>query len=243
VDIEAITHLYETVDPVESVSQSRLDLYSEFLEGAALRFGTDKKLLDVGCSSGTFIELATKQGWQAFGIEPSETLAEKAQSKGLKAACGVLAQLPEGWGPFNLITYWDSFMLVDNPFMEMERALSHLHEGGWIYLRLRQHGFQKFLYAFWKIIGRPFRLPNPSAYHLYNFTPKTIRILADRMELHVEIRNSTFTKGDPYNTMRLKSIAVMVKVLSAWLADIMHLVSCGRLFWSPGMDIWLQRKI
>lgn len=240
-DSNAIVDIYETIDPVEDVSESRLTLYAGFLRNAELRTGAERRLLDVGCSTGSFLELASKEGWQTLGIEPATTLAEKARERGMEVFTGVLAQLPGDLGPFDLITYWDSFMLADNPATELDRSLNRLSDSGSIYLRLRQHGFQRFIFTVWKLAGRPLQWPNPSVYHPYNFTPKTIEILADKHQLQVEISNSPFTEGDPYGTMRTKIVAGTVKPVMNLFANFSYRISGSKLIWSPGMEIWLSR--
>ena len=241
-DCSAIIDIYESVDPVDYVSESRSTLYSDLLRKAELRTCSEKRLLDVGCSTGSFLGLAAAQGWQATGIEPATTLARQAISSGFDVFNGVLAQLPDDRGPFDLITYWDSFMLADNPAMELDRSLNRLADGGSIYLRLRQHGFQKFIFTVWRLAGKPLRWPNPSVYHPYNFTPKTIEILSNKRQLQVEISNSPFTEGDPYGTMRTKIVAGTVKLAMNIFANFSSLISGSRWIWSPGMDVWLQRS-
>lgn len=242
-DGNAIIDIYEFVDPVDDVSKSRTTLYSDFLRKAELRTGPEKRLLDVGCSTGSFLELAAAQGWRATGIEPASTLAKRAADRELDVFNGVLAQLPDDRGPFDLITYWDSFMLADNPSMELDRSLNRLTDEGSIYLRLRQHGFQQFIFTIWKLAGKPLRWPNPSVYHPYNFTPKTIKILTNKRQLQVEISNSPFTEGDPYGTMRAKIVAGTVKPVMNLFANLSCLISGSKWIWSPGMDIWLQQII
>lgn len=165
-----------------------------------------------------------------------------AQDRGLNVYAGFLNQLPEEWGPFDLITYWDSFMLVDNPSEEMERILNHLHKDGWVCLRLRQHGFQKFFYHCWRIFGNPLHLPNPSVYHPYNFSPGTIRALAGRYNLEAEISTTVYTVGDPYSTLHAEAFVNGIKWISGCSARVIYHLSGGRWIMSPGMDIWLQRR-
>ena len=241
-DTDAIAHHYESVDPVNDVSQSRLDIYRRFLKSAQTRLGHAKKLLDVGCGSGAFIDLAGKMGWQSYGVEPVETLAGEARRCGLNVATGILDQMPREWGPFDLITYWDSFMLVENPAEEMGRILTHLEEDGWIFLRLRQHGFQRLLYRCWKVCGHPLRLPDPSVYHPYNFFPGTIRKLAGRFNMSAGISNAPYTAGDPYSTMRQEKLVVILKWFSDFTARAAYAISRGKWIASPGMDIWLHRR-
>jgi len=50
-----------------------------------------RKLLDVGCYIGVFLEIAAKHGWEAYGIEPSQWAAEQARKNGLNVVHGTLA--------------------------------------------------------------------------------------------------------------------------------------------------------
>lgn len=239
--VQNILNHYETCDPVEAVSRSRRDLYLNFLSEAVKRSGTPGKLLDVGCSRGDFLALAVQRGWEGYGVEPAGGLAGLAKEKGLRVATGVLAQLPAQWGRFDLITYWDVFTHVDHPLLEMERALDRLSEGGWIYMRLRQHGVVKMFDLLWKIFGRPLRLPDPTVYHPLNYSPQTMKTLAGKLELKVDIQNARLTKGDPYSIFRSKVPIVIVKTIATGAASLAAIVSRGRWVWSPSMDVWLRR--
>ena len=68
-DYEAETHDSFRSEPRRSFIEA---LYAEGIE--LLRFGGKSagSLLDVGCSSGLFMEYAASRGYQPWGIEPSE---------------------------------------------------------------------------------------------------------------------------------------------------------------------------
>ncbi|MFC1559026.1 class I SAM-dependent methyltransferase [Gemmatimonadota bacterium] len=235
-----ITDHYEIRDPIDRVSLSRVHVYDQFLRGVSTRIKDPGRLLDVGCSRGDFIERAIEYGWGGYGVEPVERLAAEATVKGLQVFSGVLAQMPRDWGPFDLITYWDAFMLVDDPIREMERAVSCLSEKGWIYLRLRQHGVQQLLRRFWQIAGRRIGLPDYSVYHPLNFTPRTIRALAGLFGMETRITNSPLTRGDPYSMHRLNIPITAGKAFISTCASIANRISRGRWIISPGMDIWMR---
>ena len=48
---------------------------------------------------------------------------------------GTLQDLPSDWDGFDLITYWDVFMYVDDPVRELRRAIARLGPGGTLYMR------------------------------------------------------------------------------------------------------------
>ena len=55
----------------------RLDILNKHLSS------NHKKILDVGCGSGEFLEFMKNSGWKTFGIEPSKEVFEKAKEKGV----------------------------------------------------------------------------------------------------------------------------------------------------------------
>lgn len=236
----AIIDHYETRDPVDRVSLSRIGLYSRFLREAEKRTGGAGRLLDVGCSRGDFLEQAIESGWEGYGMEPAGRLAVEASARGIRVETGVLAQIPDGWGPFDMITYWDAFMFVDDPVTEMERALAILSERGWIYMRLRQNGVQQRLHRFWRTAGRRIGLPDFSVFHPLNYTPRTIRALAARLDMEAGITSSPLTRGDPYGMHRSRIPITAGKFLVSVVSSFARGVSGGRWIVSPSMDVWMR---
>ncbi len=237
---DAILNHYEFQDPVEVVSQSRRDLYLNFLIYANSILGKPGKILDIGCSRGDFLALAVQHGWDGYGIEPVEHLAGLAQGKGLNVISGALAQIPTDWGDFDIITYWDVFMFVDDPVRELERAISHLEKDGWIYFRLRQHSMMKKMDRLWKIFRRVLKISNPAVYHPHNYSPKTMKMLALKMNLNVKIENSKVTKGDPYGLTRSVIPVIIMKAIISTAAWFLGVISGGKWVLSTSMDVWIQ---
>ena len=236
----AILDHYETRDPADAVRRGRQSLYAAFLDDAGRRFGHPGRLLDVGCGWGDFIELAGRRGWEAHGVEPSRRIADDAAGRGLRVAAGTMAETPQEWGEFDLITYWDVFMFADNPVRELERALRRVSRGGSIYLRLRQHAVLRLYERLWRLAGRRLRLPNPVIYHPFNFSPGTMRTLGARHGTRVEIRSARLSRGDPYGSFRSKWPVRLAKGAVSILARAGDRLSGGRLILSPSMEIWVR---
>jgi 2-polyprenyl-3-methyl-5-hydroxy-6-metoxy-1,4-benzoquinol methylase len=111
-------------------------LYVEEREGRVLTFEHHLKpleriagppggrpLLDVGCYTGVFVEIAARHGWDAWGVEPSRWAVEQAQARGLHVVRGTLdtADLPEAF--FDVVTLWD----VIEHLIDPRRALQQAH--------------------------------------------------------------------------------------------------------------------
>ena len=80
------------------------------------------RLLDVGAGSGILVEQALAKGYDAVGIEPSQTLQKSAAKLGLPVVRGVLPH-PDIQGPFNVVTIIDVIEHVTNPIDLLNQAL------------------------------------------------------------------------------------------------------------------------
>jgi len=73
------------------------------------------RVLDVGCATGIFLEVAREVGWQAEGLDISNYALECAKAKGFEVHGGTLAGagLPEH--RYDVITMWDLIEHVPDP--------------------------------------------------------------------------------------------------------------------------------
>lgn len=147
------------------------------------------RLLDVGCSSGWFLTAAAARGCVAFGIEPDEFFAAKAERD---APRGVYVQrgsfpcdLPAEWGSFDVITFNDVFEHLDEPVSVLQAVKHRLSPGGVAALALPLAGGFVFrigslLYrlGFTAPLERIFQIHYPYP-HLYYYAPASLRALAE----------------------------------------------------------------
>jgi SAM-dependent methyltransferase len=135
-------------------------------------------LLDLGCSSGAFLESLKGQQWQLYGVEISAEAAEKARARtGAEVFVGDVQNAPFQPNSFDAITCFD--------------VLEHMHQAREVLLRVREWlkpggVFYTFLPNIDSAESRIFRsywcgleLPR----HLYHFTPQSLRRLAESVGL------------------------------------------------------------
>lgn len=91
-----------------------------------------KKLLDVGCANGQFMEYTAKFGMEALGIDISEEMVNAGKEAGLN--CHV-KDLFEMEGEFDMLTYWDVIEHVSNPRQVLEKTRALLAPGGEVVLQ------------------------------------------------------------------------------------------------------------
>jgi SAM-dependent methyltransferase len=97
------------------------------------------RLLDVGCGSGEFMQIAEDLGYETSGIDVSEAAAEICRSKGLDARAGDL--LTERFpAKFDLITMWDVVEHLRDPHAVLTRASELLNDGGYLFAKVPAFG-------------------------------------------------------------------------------------------------------
>ena len=88
-------------------------------------------LLDVGCSAGLFLEVAMAAGWNAWGIEPSTWLSERAKAQvGDRVVTAKFDDAAVAGRQFDVVTMWDVLEHVPDPGGFLGTARRALRPGG-----------------------------------------------------------------------------------------------------------------
>lgn len=231
---EDILNTYEAVeDP----------LYVEERKGRVLTFERHLKplerisgppsgrpLLDVGCYTGVFVEIAHLHGWEAWGVEPSRWAVEQAQARGLHVIQGTLATTRLSDSFFQVVTLWDVIEHLTDP----REALQHVHR----LLRAKgllvvhtidiQSPFARLMDRHW---------PWLMEMHLHYFSRKTLRMMLEQcgfQVLSIQTQGRYLRLG--YLMNRLGALVPVVGRPAEWLVTGLGLrglrvpVNLGDLF-------------
>jgi len=181
-DRQDIANTYEAVqDP----------LYLEEREGRVLTFEHHLKpleritgapdgrpLLDVGCYTGVFVEIAMRHGWDAWGLEPSYWAVEEARKRGLHVVQGTLdtADLPESF--FDVVTLWDVIEHLTDPRSALRHAHRLLKPDGLLVVHTIdiESLFARLMRARW---------PWLMEMHIYYFSRRTLRAMLEQCGFRV----------------------------------------------------------
>lgn len=134
-----------------------------------------KNLLDVGCGTGEFLDLAYKQGWQPKGVETSEYAVNYAKGNyNIEVFSDDLGDVRFPDKYFDVITMWDSIEHLPDPRKELSEINRILKTGGLVYISTTNlSGFSQ------KLFGTTSNQFCPEE-HIYYFTPGTAaRLLKD----------------------------------------------------------------
>ncbi len=171
------THYFESKDPkigytnyssLSPILYSMAEMHLDIIE----KLSEKGNLLDVGCATGEFLEVAKKRGWTPCGIEISEYGSNICRQKGLNVNRGILSEavLPEKY--FDVVTALDVLEHTPDPYKELLIANRLLKEGGLMCLSLPNFGSLRAMIErkdWWAFYS--------SREHIYFFTPKTITAL------------------------------------------------------------------
>jgi ubiquinone/menaquinone biosynthesis C-methylase UbiE len=178
-------------DIVETYQAVEDPLYLEEREGRVLTFEhhlrplerltgppNGRPLLDVGCYTGVFVEIAARHGWDAWGIDPSRWAVERAHARGLHVVQGTLdtADFPEE--AFDVVTMWDVIEHVTDPHGTLQQAHRLLKPGGLAVVHTIdiESPFARLMGARW---------PWLMEMHIYYFSQRTLRAMLEKCGFRV----------------------------------------------------------
>jgi 2-polyprenyl-3-methyl-5-hydroxy-6-metoxy-1,4-benzoquinol methylase len=166
-------------------------LYVEEREGRVLTFerhlspleaimppGNHRRLLDVGCHIGVFVEIAARHGWDAWGVEPSHWAVTQARKEGLQVVEGTMATADFVEASFDVITMWDVIEHLEHPSVEVAQAYHLLKPDGLLVAHTMD---LNSLFA--RLMGD--RWPWLMEMHLYYFTRHTLSRLMEQAGFRV----------------------------------------------------------
>jgi 2-polyprenyl-3-methyl-5-hydroxy-6-metoxy-1,4-benzoquinol methylase len=144
----------------------RLDMLHKFIQP-----GSGRKLLDVGCAAGFYIDEAARRGWEVEGLDVSGFAVEYVREHfGHTAYNDSLLDAdylePES---YSLVTMWDVIEHVPDPTANIARAAELLHSGGYFALITPDVGS---LVA--KLTGKNWIGYKLSEEHVYYFSVSTL---------------------------------------------------------------------
>jgi 2-polyprenyl-3-methyl-5-hydroxy-6-metoxy-1,4-benzoquinol methylase len=153
--------------------EGRREVFEWFAREAGAYVLRGKRLLEIGSNVGMFLDVASKKGWQARGIEPSKWAVEYGQQRyGVDLKRGTVEELDEPERSADVIVMMDVLEHLSDPMEALVRLRPILDEGvlvlstvnvSSVHSRLRGENWPWFIRS-----------------HLYYFSPDTLTAMLDR---------------------------------------------------------------
>lgn len=127
------------------------------------------RMLEVGCSSGNYMEQARAAGWSVDGIEFSPEAAAIARDKGFSVQTGALEKLNSlSLTKYDLITGWMVLEHLHEPVAALRKLREWIKADG--YLVASVPSAESLSRKMFGSYSYDLQLPN----HLFHFTPQTL---------------------------------------------------------------------
>ena len=160
-------------DTVRSDSQFYTEIYSMGLDSIEAHGKKNGSILDIGCSTGFFLDIAKGRGWNTTGIELGLDEAAQAEAKGHRTIKQTIDHLDPN-EKFDAITMWDVLEHIPDGIDQLNKIKAHLNEGGILFFQIPN---SDALAA--KIMRSSCRMFDGLEHtNLYN--PKTVALLAEK---------------------------------------------------------------
>lgn len=121
---------YELTNYFSPITRKR---YHELLDKFEV-FRKTNNLLDVGCGSGYFLEVAKERGWNVYGVEKTQMLCDRMIKKGYQISCGDFETCKLPTDEFDVIIAIEVIEHVLNPSDFISKANKLLRTGGQLYI-------------------------------------------------------------------------------------------------------------
>ncbi len=140
----------------------------------------DKQLLDVGCGTGDFLQLALNNGWSISGIEPNEKARALANVKTKDSVFDgdYLKKLPDHY--FDVITLWHVLEHLPNLEEHIVQLKKLLKPNGRIVIAVPN--YKSFDAEYYNSFWAAYDVPR----HLWHFSQKSIEAIFKNHDLILE---------------------------------------------------------
>jgi 2-polyprenyl-3-methyl-5-hydroxy-6-metoxy-1,4-benzoquinol methylase len=136
------------------------------------------RLLDVGCATGAFLQLAQNNGWEVRGTEYSAYAAKYAGDHlRTDIFCGELIDARYKEAFFDVVTFWHVLEHVTDPTRYLQEARRILKPSGLLVIAVPNVNDYIMQAAYRIVKGRPLRLftKGEREIHLFHFSADTLR--------------------------------------------------------------------
>ncbi|MFI8983284.1 class I SAM-dependent methyltransferase [Ectopseudomonas khazarica] len=129
------------------------------------------KMLEIGCSSGAYMEEARDLGWAVDGVEFSEVAASSARAKGFSVLSGPIEEVDLPEQEYDIVTAWMVLEHLHDPLSSLRKLRRVVKPSGYLVASVPDaSSLARYVFK-----ERCYDLHLPA--HLFHYTPKTISLI------------------------------------------------------------------
>lgn len=199
------------------------------------------RLLDIGPGRGEMLLAATLRGWTAIGLEPATEFARFArQYSGSEIVEAKLEDRPFERESLDVVTLGAVLEHVFNPVELLTEINRVLRPGGMLWLDVPNEAgaFYRLGNAYQRLRGRDWVVnlsPTFPPYHVFGFTPRALRALADRTRFDL-IKFKTYATTPVIETLE-SPVPQRYRRVLGWVLSLSAMIGAGTY-----MDAWMIKR-
>lgn len=211
-----MVHYYE-YDTLNPKSRTFKDFNRTLKE--AERLSPGRELLEIGCGTGAFLELAKQSGWIPFGIDSSPENIQKVMQKGIDGVCLDYKDFYSKH-QYDCVALWDFVEHPRDPSDLLRKSYEILKPGGLLFIATPNYPNLLTVSAesLFRISGGRIRFPINQFYipeHTSYFNLKTLTLLLFREHFTLVRFWKTETDLDRYCFTKVTKSALRIAFLVA----------------------------
>jgi len=227
--LENPNEIYATVNYEQQKDKrlkKRINTWKRHLKRAEDLNSGRGRLLDVGCATGVFLDIARKRGWDTCGVEISKYASQYARdSFALKVQTGTLEEADFPADYFDVVTMWDVVEHVVDPDGTIAEVYRVLKPGGIILiLTPNQSSLINDICYFLYKLSRKSSFLAAKIYaprvHLYYFSKRALRYLLYSHNFNVvDMTKQSLTPERAYGVSKVEQYAASLVDLVGRILD------------------------
>lgn len=157
--------------------------------------GSTRSIIDVGCATGFFLQIAQNKGWDSYGVEHSEFATSQAALRiGEGKVHNVNFQEFDTQLKFSALSAWDVIEHVSDPLSFLKKANSLLQDGGTLaFSTVNTASLNHWLFKqYWRYYTPPEHL---SYFNLHNIQWALNQTSFEPLEIHTLFNYQAFVDG------------------------------------------------
>lgn len=180
-----VERFHEDLDWWKMVYVEKYEMFEEYLPLEC------RRILDIGCGLGLFLQEGKERGWETLGIEPSQQAAEYARHLGLEIVNGTLSRKHvEELGRFDAVHMHEVLEHVPNPADTLRLAYQLLEPHGLLCVVV-PNDYNPLQNMFREQLGfKPWWVAPPV--HINYFTFESVERLVCSLGFQVLLKTATF---------------------------------------------------
>ena len=177
-----------------------------------------RNIVDLGCATGVFLDIAQKNGWKTYGVEISKFASDYARKEfKLNIKTGDLLKLNFKSEFFDAVTMWDFIEHVDSPSKVLSKINKIMKKDGILFiLTINDSSLMgKLADLFYKLKIKKFAELVHPIHHNYHFTKKVLIDILNKNGFEiVETKKSEMPIENIRQGLLVKSMAAILYCFS-----------------------------